>query len=273
MALPRSFSGASGVPTLTAMTMSAPMARAMSTGRLRTSPPSTTRRLFTRTGENTPGTASEARIDRNSGVSTSSTSSPLTRSEATERNGNGSWLAGRSRMPAGSSRFSAISSAALLAAAGGVEMPLRLTPNSMREGSKRSSSRRRNASSSRGGRSATTRAQLVSRAIFSSSATEAPAAYAPPTTPPMLVPTTMSIGTCSSCSTLSTPICARPRAPPPDSTRAMRGRAATGAGTALAARTVSGGDAAAGTSAATPAWARRIAPPRSLLPGRHGSKT
>ena len=152
------------------------MARAMSTGRLRTRPPSTTSRLFTRTGENTPGTASEARIDRNSGVSTSSTSSPLTRSEATERNGNGKALAGRSRMPGGSKRFRAISSAALLAAAGGVEMPSRLTPNSMRDGSSKSSSRRRNASSSRGGRSATTRCQSVSRAIFSSSATEAPAA-------------------------------------------------------------------------------------------------
>src|SRR5262252_11245355 len=40
----------------------------------------------------------------------------------------------------------------------------------------------------------------------------------------MLVPATQSTGTCSSSSTRSTPMCAAPRAPPPLSTRPMRGR-------------------------------------------------
>src|SRR4051812_1421256 len=42
----------------------------------------------------------------------------------------------------------------------------------------------------------------------------------------MLVPAMQSIGTCSSSSTLSTPTCAPPFAPPPASTRPMRGREA-----------------------------------------------
>ncbi len=40
---------------------------------------------------------------------------------------------------------------------------------------------------------------------------------------PMLVAVIASTGTFSSCSTLSTPMCAKPRAPPPESTRPMRG--------------------------------------------------
>ncbi len=135
MALPNSFSGANGVPTFTAITTSAPIARAISTGRLRTSPPSTTRRFLTRIGANTPGIASDARNDRNSGVSRSSTSSPDTRSEATELNGNASWFTGRSRMSGGRRLSNAASSAAFPAAAGGRDTPAVVTANSMREGS------------------------------------------------------------------------------------------------------------------------------------------
>src|SRR6185436_2508439 len=39
---------------------------------------------------------------------------------------------------------------------------------------------------------------------------------------PMLVPVTQCTGTRNSSSTFSTPTCARPRAPPPDSTRPIR---------------------------------------------------
>ena len=62
----------------------------------------------------------------------------------------------------------------------------------------------------------------------STSAAESPDAYRPPTTAPMLVPAMASTGTWFSSSTLSTPMCAAPRAPPPDSTRPMRGPGVVG---------------------------------------------
>ena len=52
----------SGVPMFTAMTMSAPIARTMSTGRLLTSPPSPRMRPSISTGANMPGTDMLARI-------------------------------------------------------------------------------------------------------------------------------------------------------------------------------------------------------------------
>src|SRR3569833_1701190 len=55
-----------------------------------------------------------------------------------------------------------------------------------------------------------------------------PLAYRPPTTAPMLVPAIASIGMCSCSRTFSTPTCAAPRAPPPESTRPMRGRCGCG---------------------------------------------
>ncbi len=55
-----------------------------------------------------------------------------------------------------------------------------------------------------------------------------PVAKAAPTIEPMLVPAMQSIGTRSSSSTLSTPTCAAPRAPPPESTRQILGRLASG---------------------------------------------
>jgi hypothetical protein len=45
----------------------------------------------------------------------------------------------------------------------------------------------------------------------------------------MLVPAIASTGMRCSSSTLSTPMCAAPRAPPPDNTRPMRGRCAASA--------------------------------------------
>src|ERR1700693_522228 len=53
-----------------------------------------------------------------------------------------------------------------------------------------------------------------------------PLAYRPPTMAPMLVPAMQSMGIFRSSRILSTPMCAMPRAPPPDSTRQIRGRVA-----------------------------------------------
>src|ERR1700688_1095951 len=53
-----------------------------------------------------------------------------------------------------------------------------------------------------------------------------PLAYRPPTMAPMLVPAMQSMGIFRSSRTLSTPMCAMPRPPPPDSTRQIRGRGA-----------------------------------------------
>ncbi|CAJ5848818.1 Uncharacterised protein [Burkholderia pseudomallei] len=55
-------SGRSGEPMSTAITTSAPIARAASTGRLPTSPPSTSARPSISAGENRPGSAMLARI-------------------------------------------------------------------------------------------------------------------------------------------------------------------------------------------------------------------
>jgi hypothetical protein len=57
----------------------------------------------------------------------------------------------------------------------------------------------------------------------------------------MLVPAMQSTGTFSSSMTLSTPMCAMPRAPPPDSTRQTRGRAGEDTGTGLGARVLDSG--------------------------------
>ncbi len=80
-----------GVPTLTAMMMSAPMARAASTGRLSTRPPSTSSRPLTSTGGNAPGTDIEARRAVDSAMSfCSSTALPFSRSVPMAAKGTGS---------------------------------------------------------------------------------------------------------------------------------------------------------------------------------------
>src|SRR5277367_4120020 len=81
-----------------------------------------------------------------------------------------------------------------------------------------------------------------------------PLAYKPPTMAPMLVPAMQSMGIFRSSRTLRTPMCAMPRAPPPDSTRQIRGRIAGGvpAGAAIAGDAVgaAGAPGAAGAAAA-----------------------
>ena len=67
--------------------------------------------------------------------------------------------------------------------------------------------------------------QEIALTAFSSSFASMPEAKVPPTSAPMLVPTMQSIGMRISSSTLRTPTCAAPFAPPPPSTRPMRGRA------------------------------------------------
>ncbi len=85
--------------------------------------------------------------------------------------------------------------------------------------------------SSRGGRSRKSSSQLAPRTSFSISCVDLPAANVAPTIAPMLVPVTQLMGTRNSSSTLSTPTCAMPRAPPPDSARPMRGAFAVDATT------------------------------------------
>ena len=91
----------------------------------------------------------------------------------------------------------------------------------------KSSGLRRIERSWRGGFSLNSRSVDISPSVRSISATVTPDAKAPPTIEPMLVPATQSMGTRSSSSTLSTPTCAAPRAPPPESTRQTRGRFAS----------------------------------------------
>src|SRR5579862_1371898 len=92
-----------------------------------------------------------------------------------------------------------------------------------------SSSLRRSVKSSRGGRSRKASCQLSEVMIFSMSLADSPLAYRPPTTAPMLVPATASTGTRNCSRTFRTPMWAAPRAPPPESTRPMRGRCLAGA--------------------------------------------
>ncbi|MNL28013.1 hypothetical protein D3C87_1496420 [compost metagenome] len=75
----------SGVPRLTAMTMSAPMARATSTGRLSVRPPSTSSLPWYSVGATAPGTDMLARITFASSPSVNTTAVPATRSVATAR--------------------------------------------------------------------------------------------------------------------------------------------------------------------------------------------
>jgi hypothetical protein len=75
----------SGVPTLTAMMMSAPIERATATGRLSVSMPSTSIRPLHSAGATTPGTDMLARMTSASSPSRKTTAVPVTRSVATAR--------------------------------------------------------------------------------------------------------------------------------------------------------------------------------------------
>ena len=164
-----------GVPTLTAITTSAPSWRARSTGRLRTRPPSPSGRPSTVIGVNAPGTAIEARIAVNSGTSTGITISPFSMSVATARYTSGNWCTWRSDA-VGVSRRSSRSTSLLVKAPPGGASPSRVMPSSIREDTSASSSRRRTLRVSRAGRSCSTRPQSVASTIRSSSATSAPPA-------------------------------------------------------------------------------------------------
>ena len=90
----------SGVPMLTAITTSAPIAFTMSTGRFLTSPPSPRTLPSNSMGAKTPGTDMLPRIATYSGPRSKTTSRPSTMSVATARNGIGR----RSKQPASSWR-------------------------------------------------------------------------------------------------------------------------------------------------------------------------
>ena len=79
--------GASGVPRFTAMTTSAPIARATSIGKLLVSPPSTSILPSNSAGAIAPGTDMLARITFASSPSANTTTLPVTRSVATARKG------------------------------------------------------------------------------------------------------------------------------------------------------------------------------------------
>ena len=87
----RSAAVGGGFGTATAMTTSAQVCRAMSTGTLRVSPPSPRMRPSMLTGENTPGTAMLARIASARSPRSRTTISPLCMSVATARKGMGNW--------------------------------------------------------------------------------------------------------------------------------------------------------------------------------------
>ena len=83
---------------------------------------------------------------------------------------------------------------------------------------------RRKERCARGGRSVKSADQSAVSITCTNSSAVIPDAYRPPTIAPMLVPATKSTGTCKSSSTLITPTCAAPRAPPPLRTRPTVGR-------------------------------------------------
>ena len=90
----------SGVPMLTAITTSAPIAFTMSTGRFLTSPPSPSILPSMSRGAKIPGTDMLPRIAMYSGPRSKTTALPSTRLVATARNGMGS----RSKLPMSSLR-------------------------------------------------------------------------------------------------------------------------------------------------------------------------
>ncbi len=75
------------MPRFTAITMSAPIARATPTGRLSVRPPSMSSRPSISAGAITPGTDIEARITLARSPSANTTGLPVTRSVATARYG------------------------------------------------------------------------------------------------------------------------------------------------------------------------------------------
>ncbi len=187
------------------MMISAPIERAMSIGRLRTKPPSTSWRRPISTGATAPGTDIDARIACTTLPSFSTTISPVPMSVAIARNGIGSSSKLRALVTC-TSRRNSPSSATPVTSPFGSSTPSAVTASSGTKYGRRSSSLRRIVWSCRGGLSVNRRSVVIVLITFSISSTERPVAYAAPTIEPMLVPTIRSIGTCSSSRTFRTPI-------------------------------------------------------------------
>jgi hypothetical protein len=170
-----------------------------------------------------------ARITLASSPSLNTTGLPVTRSVATARNGIGS--SSKLRKPGALARpRSTVSSWMPETRPFGSSSSPPRKPMSGVNRFVRSSALRRMERSWRGGLSLKRSSVEIPAICFSISGTLMPLAYAPPTIEPMLVPAMQSTGTRSSSSTFSTPMCAAPRAPPPESTRQIFGRLASGAG-------------------------------------------
>jgi hypothetical protein len=210
------------VPMFTAITTSAPRDRATSTGRLRTTPPSTSNRPSMVTGFTTAGTAMLARIASARLPLPMTTISAVARSVAMARKRMGS--ASKSCTVCKRVRLRRTPSSPTPAMAPlGSEKPPRPMPISGPTRLVSASALRRSGTSCRS-KSRISAAVLDDAISRSMSATDSPLAYAAPMIEPALVPTMMSTGTRNSSRTRSTPRCAPPRAPPPDSTRPTLGR-------------------------------------------------
>ena len=219
-----------GVPRLTAITRVAPRLRATSIPRFRTSPPSTSIRPSSVCGANMPGTDMLARTAAFRLPPSITTILPVSMSVAIARNGMPS-VSKEVRVSGAPSSDCRKSSNCwpITAPAGNTAVVLR-TPSSAPATRSRSSSLLRTERLGRSGWSPSTTSQWASRIAFSILSTETPDAHEAPTIAPMLVPATQSIGTRISSNTRSTPTCAAPRAPPPLSTRQVRGSLAASAG-------------------------------------------
>ena len=213
------------------MITSTPISRARLTGRLSTSPPSTSRRPSISTGASTPGADMLARSTVARSPERSTTGSPVSRSVASARNGVGSWSKSCwSPMRSVAVRSTCVIFCPCTSPSGSVTPSPSRKPSAPRARKLRSSCLRRNTRSRRGARSRSRSCQSSVRNTSVISSPSSPAAYRPPMTAPMLVPATASMGMRISSSAWITPTCAAPRAPPPLSTSPMRGRSGAACG-------------------------------------------
>ena len=175
----------------TAITTSAPSARASDTGTGFTNPPSTSSRSSCHTGVNSPGSANEARTASATEPSRSHTSSPVRRAVATapKRSGSDSMAGSAKWRRKNATSFSPLS------------MPPP-SPKSMNDHT----------------------ARALKPRTHCSKRSRSPAAYAAPTMAPTDAPATMSGLSPASASACNTPMCAQPRAEPLPRARPIRGR-------------------------------------------------
>ncbi len=155
------------------MMISAPIERATSTPRLRTSPPSTSWRLPTATGAMPPGTDIDARMAVIRLPSFSTTISPVPRSVAIARNGIDNWSKLRTVVNFTSLRSWASTDTPVMMPLGST-MPSAVRPSSGTMYGSESSALRRIGRSARGGRSVNRFAVVIVAMSRSISATELP---------------------------------------------------------------------------------------------------